>query len=70
MVAAIAGDTAAADDAELVLPETGVCSVPPVEEAAAGCCGGPAPAASDACCAADSAAKQAGRAGCWCRAVA
>jgi N-acetylglutamate synthase-like GNAT family acetyltransferase len=44
VVAAIAGDLAAADRVELELPETGVCSVKPaVEGEASGCCG-PAPA--------------------------
>ena len=43
VVAAIAGDLAAADRVELELPETGVCSVnPAVEGEASGCCG-PAP---------------------------
>jgi N-acetylglutamate synthase-like GNAT family acetyltransferase len=45
VVAAIAGDLAAADRVELELPETGVCSSSPADEGAAtGCCG-PAPAA-------------------------
>ncbi len=45
VVAAIAGDLAAADRVELELPETGVCSVNLAPEAAAtGCCG-PAPQA-------------------------
>ncbi len=39
VVAALAGDLAAADDVRLVLPETGVCSLQPAE-AAQGCCGG------------------------------
>jgi N-acetylglutamate synthase-like GNAT family acetyltransferase len=44
VVAAIAGDLAAADRVELVLPETGVCSVTAAAEgSAAGCCG-PTPA--------------------------
>lgn len=42
VVAALAGDLAAADRVELDLPETGVCSVGPAE-ATSGCCG-PAPA--------------------------
>ena len=59
IVAALAGDRAAAERVELSLPETGVCSTPPASKAekAAGCCG-PAPvkqpepvAASAACCA-------------------
>jgi len=59
IVAALAGDRAAAERVELSLPETGVCSAPPASKAekAAGCCG-PVPAkqpepvaASAACCA-------------------
>ena len=66
VVAAIAGDMAEADNVQLVLPETGVCStsVPGVEEGA--CCGGPAPAGADACCVADATAKDSGKAGCGC----
>ena len=72
VAAALAGDLAAADDVRLVLPETGVCSTRPVIEAyeSAGCCGGPARAKVDACCVADAAAKNEGKAGCGCRAVA
>jgi len=68
VVAAIAGDLAAADDVQLVLPETGVCSGPSVnaENDSAGCCGGPAPAKVDACCVADVLAKDEGKAGCGC----
>jgi thioredoxin reductase len=69
VVAAIAGDLAAADDIHLVLPETGVCSTNlPVDGAPAtsGCCGGPAPALADACCAADAEAKGDGKDGCGC----
>ncbi|WP_235537893.1 arsenic resistance N-acetyltransferase ArsN2 [Pelomonas sp. Root1217] len=44
VVAAIAGDLAAADRVELALPETGVCSAGPVTDGADGCCG-PAPEA-------------------------
>jgi hypothetical protein len=68
VAAALAGDIAAADNVELVLPETGVCtttfSVEP--SAAAGCCGGPAPVEADACCVADAVAKNAGKKGCGC----
>jgi hypothetical protein len=67
VVAALAGDMAAADNVELVLPETGVCSGgasrAPRAEA---CCGGPAPAMADACCQADAVAKEAGASGCGC----
>jgi thioredoxin reductase len=69
VVAAIAGDLAAADDIHLVLPETGVCStnVPAVAGiVSSGCCGGPAPAEVDACCVADAEAKAAGKSGCGC----
>ncbi len=44
VVAALAGDTLAADEVQLVLPETGVCSVNAQGEdsaAAGGCCGTP-----------------------------
>jgi thioredoxin reductase len=61
VVAAIAGDIAAADRLELVLPETGVCSGPAPEA----CCGGPA-ADTASCCRADEAAKAAGAQGCGC----
>lgn len=64
VVAAIAGDLAAADDVRLVLPETGVCTTAPVSSG--GCCGGPAPAATEACCADDAAAKAQGQSGCGC----
>jgi len=48
VVAAIAGDLAAADRVELELPETGVCSVNLAPEAAGGGCCGPVPAAAPA----------------------
>ena len=72
VVAAIAGDIAAADDVRLVLPETGVCNARPskVGVAAAGCCGGPVPESVDACCVADAVAKAEGQAGCGCRTAA
>lgn len=44
VVAAIAGDLAAADRVELELPETGVCGVPGQADDEAGSCCGPAPA--------------------------
>ncbi len=55
VVAALAGDLAAADAVRLVLPETGVCSSAPggivIEgAAAASCCGEPAPAEAASCC--------------------
>jgi NAD(P)-binding Rossmann-like domain len=72
VAAAIAGDTTAADNVRLVLPETGVCSTRPVaaENEAAGCCGGPAPRNVEACCLADAVARQEGKAGCECGVVA
>ena len=72
IAAAIAGETAAADDVRLVLPETGVCSTRPVTvaKASAGCCGGPARANVDACCVADAVAKDLGKPGCGCEAAA
>lgn len=69
VVAAIAGDWAAARRVELVLPETGVCNTQfaaDEEASAGGCCGGPAPAQSGACCVADAHAKTAGKSGCGC----
>jgi len=68
VAAAIAGDIASADAVQLVLPETGVCTVPSstVGEASKGCCGGPAPKQADACCVADAEAKAVGKAGCGC----
>jgi thioredoxin reductase len=65
VVAMLAGDVAAAERVELVLPETGVCSTTAVA-GGAGCCGGPAPAEADACCVADADAKAAGASGCGC----
>ncbi|WDZ86509.1 FAD-dependent oxidoreductase [Micromonospora cathayae] len=48
VVAALAGDWAAARDVRLELPETGVCTSNPVDSVdGADCCGGPAPAAED-----------------------
>jgi hypothetical protein len=63
VVAELAGDSVAARQVHLVLPQTGVCSAPAVE--ASSCCGGPATTASS-CCAADEAAKAEGEAGCGC----
>ncbi|MCR4269163.1 NAD(P)/FAD-dependent oxidoreductase, partial [Nitratireductor sp. ZSWI3] len=48
IAAEIAGDSVAARQIHLVLPETGVCSAPP-ENTCTSCCGGPPPAAVDAC---------------------
>lgn len=77
VVAALAGDMAAASEVRLELPETGVCNTRQAgggqagsgcgtKPAATGCCGGPAPAASNACCVLDATAKAAGKAGCGC----
>lgn len=67
VTAAIAGDMAAADNVQLVLPETGVCVTSfEVEGTSTGCCGGPAPERSDACCVADAVAKDEGKTGCGC----
>jgi hypothetical protein len=66
VVAEIAGDHVAARLIQLVLPETGVCSVTPVTQAATSCCSGPAPAEVDACCVADATAKSQGKSGCGC----
>ncbi len=65
IAADIAGDKAAAERVELMLPETGVCSRAAVPSSSA-CCGGPAPTNVDACCADDAEAKQQGKAGCGC----
>lgn len=57
VVAALAGDFAAADEVRLELPETGVCNTQFSDAAAvataSGCCGGPAPAAGAGCCVLD-----------------
>lgn len=69
VVAELAGDPVAARRIELVLPETGVCSVSPsspTSSTSTGCCSGPAPSAVDACCVADAEAKAEGNSGCGC----
>jgi hypothetical protein len=70
VVAALAGDLNAADDVQLELPETGVCSVnlesPAPTDNGAACCGGPAKADTTACCALDESSKAQGKAGCGC----
>jgi len=65
VVAALAGDLAAAADVHLVLPETGICETDFVEDGAA-CCGGPAVEKGEACCVADEVALSAGKKGCGC----
>jgi hypothetical protein len=71
VIAALAGDLAAADDVQLDLPQTGVCNVSlaPETQSADGCCGGPAKDAANACCASDEQAKAAGASGCGCGTV-
>ena len=64
VVAMLAGDVAAAERVELVLPETGVCSTD--VSGAGGCCGGPAPEEANACCVDDAVAKSEGKSGCGC----
>lgn len=66
VVAELAGDPVAARQVQLVLPETGVCSVTPASLGASSCCGGPAAATADSCCVADEVAKAEGEAGCGC----
>jgi hypothetical protein len=66
ITAEIAGDHEAAARVQLVLPETGVCSISGALSEAAACCGGPAPAEVNACCASDAKAKPEGKAGCGC----
>jgi len=66
VAAALAGDMAAANNIQLVLPETGVCvtNFETDGSGSAGCCGGPAEV--DACCVADAVAKEEGKKGCGC----
>jgi hypothetical protein len=68
IAAHLAGDHAAADTVELVLPETGVCSTSYLNELAAKdeCCGGPPTADANSCCVKDETAKAQGAAGCGC----
>lgn len=72
VVAAIAGDWVAANQVQLDLPQTGVCSVdlsePPTGQTtvASGCCGGPAVQDMSACCALDETEKAKGSEGCGC----
>jgi thioredoxin reductase len=63
IAADIAGDRAAAERIELVLPETGVCSRSTARDTN-NCCGDPALSSVDACCVADANAEQDGKAGC------
>ncbi|WP_192251961.1 NAD(P)-binding protein [Mesorhizobium caraganae] len=68
VAARLAGDMVSADAVKLVLPETGVCTVPSssLADASKGCCGGPAAKEADACCVADAEAKAVGKGGCGC----
>lgn len=75
VVAELAGDTVAAREVRLRLPETGVCKVSSGPSASAccapapadaGCCGGAPKADASACCADDEIAKAEGKAGCGC----
>jgi hypothetical protein len=67
VVAALAGDLAAADDVQLELPQTGVCSAElALEPAATACCGGPPQEESSACCVLDEEKKAGGSEGCGC----
>lgn len=63
VVAALAGDIAAADDVQLVLPETGVCVTDFEAPADAGCCPSPAKPATSGCCPSPS-AKPVAKTGC------
>jgi hypothetical protein len=65
VAADIAGDRRAAEQVELVLPETGVCNGSAAPNASQ-CCGGPALSDVDACCVDDANAKQRGETGCGC----
>jgi hypothetical protein len=69
VVAALAGDLVAADDVQLQLPETGVCStdfaIAETPSSVAACCGGPAKIDTSACCVLDEQEKAKGG-GCGC----
>ena len=71
VVAAIAGDVAAANQVNLILPETGVCSAPRIasEVSAQSCCGGPAKVDTTSCCVMDEEAKAVRKNGCGCSSV-
>jgi hypothetical protein len=70
IAAALGGDFAAADKVQLVLPETGVCTITRSTDSSPGCRGGPAKERSDACCVTDAVAKDEGKPGCGCGAAA
>lgn len=69
IAAELAGDHEAARKVQLVLPETGVCSVSRAGDGAAGCCGGPPARDETACCVKDEVAKETGETGCGCSAA-
>lgn len=71
VVAALAGDVASADNVQLALPETGVCTTTfsVRGSGAAGCCGGPAPERVEACCGSDAVARDRAKSGCGCGAA-
>jgi hypothetical protein len=66
IVADIAGDRAAAERVELVLPETGVCNLSGGGEESSACCGGAPALDATACCRADEKAKAETGKGCGC----
>lgn len=66
VVAELAGDSVAAREVRLKLPETGVCRTGPAPKAADGCCGGAPKIDASACCVADETAKAEGMPGCGC----
>jgi len=66
IVADIAGDRAAAERVELVLPETGVCNLSPAADDDSACCGGAPKVDASACCVADEAARATTGKGCGC----
>ncbi len=66
IVADIAGDRAAAERVELVLPETGVCNLSGGAPDSSACCGGTAAQDTSACCRADEKAKADSGKGCGC----
>jgi len=66
VAAMLAGDVAAAERVELVLPETGVCNTVAGAAAGGACCGGPAVEDANACCVDDAVAKSEGKSSCGC----
>ena len=68
IAAYLTGDYEAADNIELHLPETGVCSTDFILDTdnSGGCCGGTAPEKKDLCCASDTLAKTEKKSDCGC----